>query len=152
MACSATITYPNGHTNKVWLYDGNINYLKGKHIVLFITTLLLVVLLSVPYTLSLVSIQWFMKLSHYQIMFWMNKMKPLFDAYTGPFKPNHHYWTGLYLTVRIILLVVFALNKNSSSNVNLICITVFSFVLLAWLYLTGWIYESLLNNCLEFVF
>ena len=152
VACSATITYPNGHTNKVWLYDGNINYLKGKHIVLFITTLLLIVLLSVPYTLSLVSIQWLMKLSHYRVMFWMNKMKPLFDAYTGPFKPNHCYWTGLLLIIRIILLVVFALNKNSSSNVNLICITVFSFVLLAWLYLTGWIYESLLNNCLELVF
>ena len=79
-------------------------------------------------------------------------MKPLFDAYTGPFKPNHRYWTGLLLTIRIILLVIFALNQDSGSNVNLICIAVFSFILLAWVYLTGWIYESLLNNCLEFVF
>ena len=146
------LTYPNGYTKAVWLYDGNIDYLKGKHIPLFIATLLLLILLSVPYTLSLVGIQWLLKFSHFRVMFWVHKLKPLFDAYTGPFKANHRYWTGLLLIIWKILLIVFALNQNSSPNVNLICITVISFVLLAWLYLTRWIYESLLNNCLEFVF
>ena len=149
-----TITYPDGYTKAVWFYDGNIDYLKGKHIPLFIATLLalLLVVLSVPYTLSLVSFQWLLKISHYRAMFWVQKLKPLFDAYTGPYKANHHYWTGLLLLVCILLLVIFSLNQNSDPTVSLLCITVNSFILLAWLYFSGWVYESPLNSCLEFIF
>ena len=32
------IKYPNGYVKAVWLYDGNIDYLKGKHVPLFIAT------------------------------------------------------------------------------------------------------------------
>ena len=84
-----TITYPDGYTKAVWLYDGNIDYLKGKHIPLFIATLLLLILLSIPYTLSLVSIQWLLKISHYHALFWVQRLKPLLDAYTGPYRANH---------------------------------------------------------------
>ena len=52
-----TITYPDGYTKAVWLYDGNTDFLKGKHIPLFIATVLLLVLLSAPYTLSLICIR-----------------------------------------------------------------------------------------------
>ena len=58
------LNYPDGYKKLVWLYDGNIEYLRGKHLVLFIGTLFLLIFLSVPYTLSLVSIQWLFKLSH----------------------------------------------------------------------------------------
>ena len=147
-----TITYPDGYAKAVWLYDGNVDFLSGKHIPLFIATLLLLVLLSIPYTLSLVSIQWLQKASHYSVMFWVQRLKPLFDAYTGPYRTNHRYWTGLLLLVRIVLLAIFSLNRSSDPTANLLCITVFIFILLAWLYFTGWIYESLLNNCLELIF
>ena len=147
-----TISFPDGYTKAVWLYDGNIDFLKGKHIPLFITTLLLLILLSIPYTLSLVSIQCLLKISHYHIMFWVQRLKPFFDAYTGPYKVNHRYWTGLLLLVRIILLVVFSVNRSNDPTVSLLCITVFSFTLLAWLYFTGGLYESRLNNCLELFF
>ena len=54
---STVLTYPDGYEKRVWLYDGNVEFLTGKHIPLFIATLLLLILLSIPYTLSLVSIQ-----------------------------------------------------------------------------------------------
>ena len=147
-----TITYPDGYVKAVWFYDGNIDYLRGKHIPLFIATLLLIVLLSVPYTLSLVSIQLLYKISHYNAMFWVQRLKPLIDAYTGPYRANHRYWTGLLLLIRIVLLVVFSVNQNNNATVSLLCITVVSFILLAWLQFSGWVYEGLLNNCLEFIF
>ena len=147
-----TLTYPDGHTKTVWLYDGNIDYLKGKHIPLFIATLLLLVLISVPYTISLVSIQWLLKISHYRVMFWVRKMKPFFDAYTGPYRANHRYWTGLLLLVRTVLLVIFSTNRNNSPAVSIFSIAVFSSCLLAWLYFTGWIYNIWMNNCLELIF
>ena len=85
-------------------------------------------------------------------MFWVRKMKPCFDAYTGPYRANHRYWTGLLLIVRIVLLVIFSTNRINSPAVSIFSITVFSFCLLAWLYFTGWIYESLIANCLELIF
>ena len=53
---------------RVWLYDGNIEFLTGKHIPLFILTLLLLILLSISYTLSLISIQWLQRISHYRLL------------------------------------------------------------------------------------
>ena len=147
---AATIVYPDGHTKAVLLYDGNVDFLKSMHIPLFVATLSLLIVLSVPYTFSLVSIQWLFKISHYRFMFWVQRLKPFFDAYTGPYKANHRYWTGLLLIVRILLLIV--LSVASQDTLSLYVIILFSCVLQIWLYFTRWVYESFLNNCLEMIF
>lgn len=123
----------------------------GKHIPLFLVTILFV-LLSLPYTLILLTIQWLLKISHYRAMFWIHKLKPFFDAYTGPYKAKHRYWTGLLLLVRIILLTSFSLNRTNNPTINLLIIIVFTLSLLVWLFFTGWVYESWFNNCLEVFF
>ena len=143
------LNYPDGYKRLVWLYDGNTEYLRGKHLLLFIGTL---TFLSIPYTLTLVSIQWLFKLSHYRALFWVNKLKPLFDAYIGPYKNSNHYWTGLLLLVRIILLFSFSVNRNNNPTTNFFMIMLFSMLLLAWLYFTRWVYKRFLNNCLEMFF
>ena len=86
---STVLTYPDGFMKRVWLYDGNIDFLKEKHVTLFIASLLLLILLSVPFTFSLVSIQWLQRVSHYRPLFWVHRFMPLFDAYTGPYKHKH---------------------------------------------------------------
>jgi len=48
----------DGHQQRVWLYDGNVNYLKGEHTVLFTAALLVLLVLSVPYTTLLVLTQY----------------------------------------------------------------------------------------------
>ena len=145
------IKYPDGHTKPVWLYDGNVDYLKGKHIPLFLATMLLQILLAI-YPLSLVSIQWLVKISHHRAMSWVQKLKPFFDAYTGPYKADHCYWTGLLLIVRIILLVTFTLNRNYSPTYNLLAVTVVSVGLLTYLATTKGIYKNSLPNYLELFF
>ena len=145
----ATITHPDGYTQRVWLYDGNFDFLKGKHIPLFIAALLLIMLYFIPYTLSQLSFQW---VSHFRITFLVQPLKPFFDAYTGPYKKRHCYWTGLLLLVRIVLLIIFSVNENNDPSINLFCIAFFSFILLAWLYFTRWLYKNLLNNFLELIF
>lgn len=147
-----TITYPDGYSKAVWLYDGNVDFLIGKHLGLFIATVFMLILLSVPYTLSLVNIQWLLKISHYRVMFWVQKLLPIFDAYTGPYKINHRYWTGLLLILRIIALVTFSLNRSNNPSINLLATAVISNALLAYLAITRWIYKSLINNCLELIF
>ena len=147
----ARILHSDGYTNPVWLYDGNVDYLKGKHVPLFLVTILLQVLLIV-YPISLVSIQWLVRISHYRAMSWVQRLKPFFDAYTGPFKPNHCYWTGLLLIVRIILLLTFTLHRCYSSIPSLLAITVVSIGLLAYLAATKGVYKNSLPNYLELFF
>lgn len=147
----ALLTYPNGRIKRVWLVDGNVEYFKGKHIpLLLITTLYIVV--TLPYTFILLTIQFLYKISHYRVMFWIQRLKPFFDAYTGPYKANHRYWTGLLLVVRITLLVTFFFYESIDSSINLLMIVIISFVLVGWFSLAGGVYESWLNNFLEIVF
>ncbi len=100
---STKITYPGGYRKTVWLYDSNIEFLNEKYLPLFLSALSFLILVSIPYTLLLISIQWLYKISHYRAMFWVQRLKPLFDAYTGPYRTHHHYWTGLLLIACTIL-------------------------------------------------
>ena len=115
------LVYPNNTVRKVWLYDGNVDYWKGEHVPLFIAALLLL-LISLPYTLILIFIQHFQHMSRYRVLFWMQKLKPLFDAYTGSCKDRHCYWTGLLLLVHIVLLLVSLMNIQGSADINLLAI------------------------------
>ena len=90
---STELHFPYNSERKVWLYDGNVDYFKGKHIPLFIAALLLL-LISLPYTFILNFIQDLQHWSSYRVLFWVKRLKPLFDAYTGPHKDKHRYWTG----------------------------------------------------------
>ena len=145
---STILIYPDGFKKRVWLYDGNIEFFLGRHIPLCIATLLLLVLLSVPYTLSLVSIQWLQKISHYGLLFWVNRLMPLFDAYTGPYKHKHRYWTGVLLLIRVIFLIIFTLNQTNNPAVNLLIILVMSFALATYASYVR-VYKNWIYNILE---
>ena len=146
---STVLVYPDGYRRRVWLYDGNVDYLKGKHIPLFIAALLLLVVLSVPYTTSLIFIQCLRRVNHLKILFWVRKLKPLFDAHTGPYKDKHGYWTGLLLLIRAVLLMVFSLNLSGDEAINLLCIGITILCLLACLSMIGGVYKSRVINAIE---
>ena len=145
---STVLIYPDGFKKRVWLYDGNVDFLRGKHISLFVATLFLLILLSVPYTVSLLSIQWLQRISHYRLLFWVHRLMPLFDAYTGPYKHQHRCWTGLLLLARVLFLTVFTLNIDNDPSINLLAITVITFSLQMYLSFVG-VYKNWLNNVLE---
>ena len=142
------LVYPDGYKRRVWLYDGNIEFLTEQHMFLFIVTFLLLILLSVPFTLSLVSIQWLQKISHYRFLCWVHKLMPLFDEYTGPYKHKHRYWTGTLLLVRVLILIVFSLNQANDPAVNLLTIVITATVLTVYASYMD-IYKNWLHNVLE---
>ena len=145
------ITYPDGHKKAVWLVDGNYEFFRGKLIPLILVTIFFV-LLSLPYTISLLTIQFLHKVSHYRVLFWVRRLKPFFDAYTGPYKSRHRYWTGLLLVARIALLITFSVNQSNNLSINLLAIITVSVLLLGWLSSANWVYDSPLNNFLEIIF
>jgi predicted outer membrane repeat protein len=136
----------------VWNYDGNLDYLSGHHLVLFVLTLLFFVTLFIPYTLALFGIQWLQPISHYKALFWVNKLKPLFDAYTGPYKDKHRYWTGLLLLLRIGLLCIFSANTTGDPAINLLVTVIVIVCLFVYLGLLGGVYKYWPLNVLEYIF
>ena len=125
-----TLRYPNGAVHYVWLYDANIHYLKGKHIYLFVAGILVLGLLVLPYTFGLALFQYLQACSGRRVCRWVNKLKPVFDAYAGPYRDKFRMWTGLLLVMRTLLIIFFSLNITGSPDFNYVVTLVMSLALL----------------------
>ena len=119
---STALEYPDRFKKRVWFCDENLEFLKGKHNILFAASLLFFILPSVPYTLSLASIHWLQRISYFRCLCWVHQLMPLFDAYTGPYEHKHHYWTGLLPLIRVLFLVIFIQNTTNNPAINLLTI------------------------------
>ena len=139
-------------TKLVWFYDGNLDYLQGRHIVLFLIGIVILLVLSLPYTVVLLFIQCLQKKSHHKCLSWVWKMKPLFDAYTGPYKSKYRYWTGLLLLLRVVLFTVYSLNTAGDPAINLLATAVVMLFILGHLVYVGIPYKSKVLGGLEFSF
>ena len=149
---STQLIYPDGYVKTVWLYDGNVDFLRGKHIPLFQVALLFLIIVSVPFTATLTCIQCLQKISHNKLLLWVVKFQPLFDAYTGPYKIKHRYWTGLLLLIRVCLFLVFSLNIFGDPIINLLAIAACMFTLFAYLSIIGGVYKLWWLNVIETAF
>ena len=137
--------YPGGHTKLVWGLDGNVPYLRGKHVALFIIALI-ALLIAFIYTLyiSIVGLEHRIfkdGKSSNRVLGKCRKIldtimpKQLYDAHFAPFKKNHEYWLGLMLFVRAILLLIFSSTLGISPVVNLPILILAITLLLLWM---GW--------------
>ena len=151
-ALSFTLLHFPDKTTPVWLYNGNVMFLQGKHIPLFITPLGFALLFIVPYTVLLLFIPCLLAKSDRPYLKWVNKIMPLLDAYQGPYKRRYRYWTGLMLIVRNIIFIVFAINIEGDINVNLLAITMVVIFLLSGTFFTGPVYKNKLVNAIELFF
>ena len=130
-----------------WTVDGTIPYLHHKrHMILFIFAVA-VIAVTLPYTLALLFIQCLRRWSNMKVLFWVNKLKPFFDAYTGPYKDKYHFWTGFLLVVRIALFIAIAQNtsKGEALNLTLICTT----TAILFVMIRPGIYKSWVLNLIE---
>ena len=146
------LTGSQDYHSVVWLADGNIKYFEPKHAILFLVSFLVLLLLGIPYTITLTAAPWIQRSKFQSISSLYNGMKPLFDAYMGPYKDNCRYWTGMLLLVRVVLIVLFSSIANTNTlagpQLNLFLLTLSSSALLA---LTAALkpYRNKLLNALE---
>ena len=138
------LEYPDGAKVAVWLYDGNVRYLKGKHIPLFLTALLVLLLLFLPYTLLLLFGQWIQAHSEKWIFSWISNylVKPILDAYHAPYRNEYRYWPGLLLVLRCVLFLIFAFNVLGNPSVNLLAICVCIMAVFILTRFTGKVYTN----------
>ena len=116
------VEYQDNKSEAVWLYDGNIRYLSGKHVPLFIVAFVFLLLLFLPYTLLLLLSQWLQAMP--KVFFFINnhRMKAFLDAYHAPYNGKHRYWTGLLLCIRCILFLAIVFSALGDVSVNLLSI------------------------------
>ena len=115
-----SLNYSNGSNKLVWYYDGNIGYAKGKHILLFVAAVM-VLIFSLTYALILASVQCLRKCNS-RICSWVPRFKPFFDAYTGSYKDKYQFWTGHLIMIRIVILLAYTVNTHGHPSVNLLLI------------------------------
>ena len=116
---SATLVYPDGSKKTLWLPDATIEYFTSKHAVLFFTAIL-ILLVGLLYTLLLFSWQWFLCCPRKRVKWIRNqKLSAFMEIYLVPYTPNHRYWTGLLLLVRVSVYLVSAFNPSGDPRVTL---------------------------------
>ena len=142
-----TYTYPTEEQHSVWLHDGNVDFFNNhKHVMLALFAVLLLICIFLPYTLLLLGGYWLQAYVHWPIFSWLNKIKPIMDAYYAPYRKNTRYWTGLLLLARGGLFLTFACNTIGSGSVNLLAI---SSVATTLAITKGQVYEKHYNDVLE---
>lgn len=145
------LDYPSDRTVAVWLYDGNIQYLHGKHVPLFLTAIFLFLFIILPYTLFLLLGQCIQYKSDSRCLSWANSplLQSLLDAYHSPYRNGCRYWTGLLLLLRCALLLAFTINSLNDASINLLMISSAAFGLQLWAWMAGRVYQKWYHDALE---
>ena len=97
----------------MWLYDGNIEYLDGKHLALAVFGFLILLFVFFPYATILLFSPWLQKYSNKKYLLWVNKLKPFLDNYQAPYKDQFRYWPGATLFFRFILCIITTYYSNN---------------------------------------
>ena len=144
--------HKDGTSLAVWLYDGNVPFLQGKQIALFLMALVVTVFFILPFTLLLLFAPCIQASNHFLFKWVKMKLFPLLDAYQAPYKDKFRYWTGLMLVVRSILLVGYGLNILGDPDINhLLTVTVLA-ILFCFTSITGAVYKNKVLNILNISF
>ena len=111
----ATLFYPDGKQEIVWLPDGNVKYFQGKHILLVLVALLIVVI-GLPYTILLFLWQWIVHAPRWKVFKWTRNTKLIafIATYHVPHNSKYRYWTGLLLLVRVVLYVTASVTMSAN--------------------------------------
>ena len=146
------LKYPNGKKTSVWLPDANIDYLRGKHIPLFLFALL-VLTVAIVYIVFLLFWQWIVSVPKSKVTRWVRNTKLLafMDAHHAAFKGKHRYWPGLLLLISMVQYFISAFNVNGNPEVNLYSIIVLVTAINIYRSIVRGVYNKRLQDCLETV-
>ena len=151
-----SLQYQN-KTVLVWQVDGNVEYLEGKHLFLFIFSLITFIFLFIPFTVLLLFGHWFQAKSNWKVLSWAksHRFRAFLDVYHAPYKNKYRYWPGLLLVFRIGIATSNALeNATSQGSQEMVNFTVMVTVLvtLLWGWSAGGLYKNWLIDVLEAYF
>ena len=103
----------------VWNNDGNIEYFTGCHLPLVIVASAVLIFLILPYTFFLLASPLMEAyLTGYKCFRWVIKLKPVLDAYGGPYHDKYRVWTGVLVLVRLMLALITSLSDSMPISIS----------------------------------
>ena len=117
----ATLNYPDGSREYVWLSDATVRYVTGKPHGILLVTAVPILLIGLVYTFLLFSWQWLLCCLRKRVKF--IKFVSFLELHHAPYQPNHCYWTGLLLLVRVSIYLVSAFNPSGDPKIMLLSTT-----------------------------
>ena len=111
----------------MWYEDETIDCFLGKHIPLFVVSLL-VFIVATLYAVSLLMIQCLQRGSGWFVLRWVNKLRPFFDANTGQCRDHYRFWPGLLHLIKFGVLVESAVVITEKDRISILtAVSVFMF-------------------------
>ena len=150
----AQLQYPNNVNKIVMLYDGNVELFTSNTpaawYVRISLSLVMLVVLYLPYTIILISAQFLQKIS--RVSYCCNKLRltPFINAYHGPYKAASRYWIGMCLLLRCFVWLIIGATRVLS--INLLVISSLSIGLASIIGIHGGIYSKRWLDVLEISF
>ena len=142
---STSLGDEDGRSHLLWLMDGNVDYFSAPHAVLFFTALLAVLLYILPLTLLTLLAPCLQARTNHRMMRWVVRIKPLLDAYQGPYKDKYRHWTGVMLLSRLILFVVHSSNTLGNPNINVFAVSMSVITIHLYQIYIGKLYKNWIN-------
>ena len=136
------------HIPLMWYEDETINCFTGKHIPMFIVSLI-VFIVAALYVVSLLMIQCLQRGSGWCVLRWVNKLRPFFEANTGPCRNHYRFWPGLLHLIKFGVFlesILFSTEKDKILTLTAICVFMFFLVLI----FPRGVYKKWPLNLLEF--
>ena len=150
----AVLTYPENTMKVLWLPDGTLQYLKGKHIILFCVALIILAF-CITYSFLLLCWQCLHQIPNWKIVKCINSptLNIFMEAYHVPYTAKHRYWTGLLLFARAIIYIIATVNVSGDPQIQLVSIiVVLSCVILLKMFIATKIFKNWLIDSLESFF
>ena len=116
----STITHlPGGHQQLVWSIDASVPLFGLKFTIMFITCLVLLLLL-IPFNIILL-FRRYLSWSRF-----INRFKPLLDAFQGSYNDKYNYWIGVHITLRSIFYALYAFQPNLRLILAVLILVIFT--------------------------
>ena len=147
----AILEYPDSTKQILWLPDASIQYLRGKHLPLFLVAVVIVTL-GLLYIVLLISWQWLLRAPNQCIFSWTRntRIQSFMDANLAPHTYKCRFWMGLLLLARVALYLLSVANVTRDPRIDLLAVSV---IIICLIFVKGLlrvkIYRSLLNELLE---
>ncbi len=118
---SVAVIYYYDSRKILWLPDANIEYLRGKHIPLFVMATVIIAI-GLAYTVLLFIWQWLLKAPNHKLLRWIRntRLNLFMDANLAAYNPKHRYWSGLLLLIRVALYLEIAYYNSYKINASIL--------------------------------
>ena len=114
LTSSSILTSHKNSSYTAWYFDGNVKYFTGSHLVLCVVSITVLVLFILPYLMFLSFASYLgscRSLNYY--------LRPLIDAYNGPYKDRYRFWFGMRQWLMVALYVLYSIVRGGHPDVML---------------------------------